>query len=732
MNPPTQATQVTQPTQQSEETQEKLDPNHLCRLICTTGQYTSFDLSISNGKSTWIFGRNTENDIVLENSSRYLNRHFKLWFNKEGKSLWIQDMSTNGTFLNNNRLVKGSNYMINQGDEILIGKGVKKDELKFVMLFNELFNPNSTNQSILSHEGIYKDFVIHNETIGQGAFATVKKVIERSTGDSYAVKIINRRKALNTGGGMVEVQRELSILRKLNHPNIVSLKSFYEDIDNYYLVMEFVPGGDLMDFVTANGPLEEVAAQVVTKQILQGINYVHKLGISHRDLKPDNILIMQDDPVTVKITDFGLAKISDNSTFMKTFCGTLAYVAPEIITGKYGNSQSQTQYSQQQQTLYDNSVDMWSLGCLVYVILTGHLPFNGTTQPQMFAKIKSGEYHMSPLIQYKISKLGISFLSKCLIVKPENRLTSEQALNHDWITCIQDESDSQISLSQSQSQQLRKIDKERVDNGIAITSLNKIDDDDLMMRPLKKEEFKVPKRIKPLPQSQSYQAPAVGNNSLKRELDTIERGINKKFKSIPAKTFMILKPTKELFIKQPILLKQGINPFAIGRNETCDAFIIDDRMSKVHCLINKQRHQIMELSIYESPAKCLDDIWLLDFSTNSCFVNGQVLGKGKKIQLFDGDKVDFFNDRNTGEQLSYILEIIDDTGLFNNGKRLYDPSIESQDLNDMKLKPLVVDTNLVSIDKQVGYGGSMNNSLRLQRKSYENSILKRANMSNVK
>lgn len=791
----------TQPTQQSPATQVPIntDPNHLCRMICTTGHYVYFDLNISQGKRTWNVGRGQDNDIILGNSTRYLNKHFKLWLNKDTKTLWIQDTSTNGTYHNGIRLVKGSNNMLNQGDEISIGRGVKADEVNFVVLFSELFNPNASHSSVARDEGIYKDFIVHNEVIGQGAFATVKKVIERSTGNSYAVKIINRRKALNTGGGMVEVERELDILRKLKHPNIVKLKAFYEDLDNYYLVMEFVPGGDLMDFVAANGAIGEDATRIITKQILRGIHYVHKLGISHRDLKPDNILIMSDDPIMIKISDFGLAKISDNSTFMKTFCGTLAYVAPEIITGKYGSSQ----VSQTSQTmLYDNSVDIWSLGCLVYVLLTSHLPFNGKTQPQMFNKIKSGDYHTSPLKLHQISEVGLDFIKNCLIVKPEDRFTTETALNHKWIRDVDDgmdeflpgsdavsqprsqsQSNSQrISLSQSQSQQSRKIEK--IDNGIPITSMSKIDDQEIMMRPLKKEEFKVPKRVVPLPQSQpirrdfedfnrdldnsnpgQIQTNHIKNNIIEEpdtkefqppvskapktslppdydpsieiqsslhsqlHLDNNRSPPRKKHKSHPADTFMLLTPNDDLIIQSPINIRQGINPYAIGRNVTCDTFINDDRMSKIHCLINKKRHPVVEMSIYESPAHCLDDIWLLDFSTNSCYVNDQVMGKNKKIQIFDGDKLDFFKDQNTQEKLSYRVKIIDKTGLFNEGKRLSDPQILNQDSQDEKLKPMPVDYTLDSV---MGNGGNLNSSLRQQRKMREsemsNSVVKRADL----
>lgn len=538
-------TQATQPTQQSPATQphdgitsasedsfSSSATNRICRLICTTSQYTHFDLIQNqptvNGKKTWTAGRSPESDFHLSTSSRLSNRHFKIWLSETDKSLWIQDILTNGTHLNNTRLVKGSNYMLNQGDEIAVGVGVPKDVVRFVVLFADPYNPaklpNSDNGSVVKDQGIYKDFIIKNETIGQGAFATVKKAVERSSGKSFAVKIINRRKALNTGGGaMVGVDRELSILRKLDHPNIVSLKAFYEDLDNYYIVMELVPGGDLMDFVAANGAIGEDATQVITRQILEGIAYVHKLGISHRDLKPDNILIMKDDPILVKITDFGLAKFSDNSTFMKTFCGTLAYVAPEVITGKYELSQNESKRN------YSSLVDIWSLGCLVYVLLTSHLPFNGKTQAQMFLKIKKGEFHEAPLNSYEISPEGRDFLLCCLQVNPRLRVTAEEALKHVWLKDVFDEASQlqkALSLSQSQSQQSRKVD-----NGIPIdTSMSKIDED-IMLRPLDSEknrknkqhnnDFKVPKRVVPLSQSQPFSQPRHEGRRV-HELDVVQ------------------------------------------------------------------------------------------------------------------------------------------------------------------------------------------------------------------
>lgn len=781
---PTQPTQ-TQPTQQSPHSEaETTDKNHVCRLICTTGQYQSFDLNKVKPtrtalatKKTWIFGRNADCDFVLSSCTRLSNKHFKLWLNLTDNTLWIQDTSTNGTHLNGNRLVKGSNYIVNQGDEISVGLGVPLDVIRFVVLFSDTYNPsNSVNSSVIKDEGIFKDFIVKNETIGQGAFATVKKAIERATGDSYAVKIINRRRAIHAGGkgAMVGVNRELEILRKLDHPNIVRLKSFYEDIENYYLVMELVPGGDLMDFVAANGAIGEDATQVITKQILDGIAYVHRMGISHRDLKPDNILIMQDDPILVKITDFGLAKISDNATFMKTFCGTLAYVAPEVITGKYD-----LQPSQDGPTNYSNLVDIWSLGCLVYVLLTSHLPFNGKTQTQMFQKIKTGEYHESPLNSYRISEEGRSFLSCCLQVDPRNRITAEAALKHLWLAGVESysqESESQkvISLSQSTSQQSRKIE-----NGVHINSSMSKLDDDIMLRPLESDrnkkanknanaQFKIPKRVVPLPQSQPLHPNSqkvnvlhlMDNKPSKRRasssgldakrakveiaeikrLSIAEESAAESNDEVPKDTFIILRPLPKSITKKPIYIRQGVNPYAIGRNETCDTFINDDRMSKIHCLINKKRHPVSEKSIYESPAHCLEDVWLLDFSTNSCFVNGVRLGKGRKVQLFKRDIIDFFVDDTCDQLMSFLVDISDSTGLFNAGEKLTGDdkfvNVVQFDSGDMKLRPPVVSdqgqqpnrlSSIAGLSQEFGggvsggNGGNFNSLLRMQRKLFDSN-----------
>lgn len=313
--------------------------------------------------------------------------------------------------MNGCRVEKNQQYILAQGDEITIGSGVKGEEVTFLLTLPGKFKPATS--------GIHAHYDLRSQVIGRGAFAHVKKAIERASGDEYAVKIIDKKKVM-TG---VAVEREIDILKKLKHEYIVGLRDFYEDANNYYLVMDLITGGDLMEFVTENGAIPEEPAREIARQVLLAVKYVHSLGISHRDIKPDNILIAQDEPVIVKVSDFGLAKISRSGSQLQTFCGTMAYLAPEIMARKQDNTIS---------AVYSNKVDIWSIGCMLYVILTTYLPFINTTQAILCHNVTTGNFVMEPLLKYGVSKTGINFLRSLLTVDPRKRPSSEEALNHPW------------------------------------------------------------------------------------------------------------------------------------------------------------------------------------------------------------------------------------------------------------------------------------------------------------
>lgn len=674
-DPPTQ-TQPTQPSAHNEQNESTLSQQGIvCRLVCTagvSGRRNFFDLvGKTDSVNEWIFGRNgSACDFELASrSNRISNKHFRIWINMKSSNLMIQDLSTNGTWVNNEKLVKGTNYILQQGDEISVGNGVPLDVIKYIVVFPRIGSHDNlvSSPSIETENSIHNDFFVKDEVIGSGAFATVKKAIERSSGETFAVKIINKKKALT--GGIESVNRELAILQKLHHPGIVRLKNFYEDDELFYLVMEYVPGGDLMDFVAAYGSVGELAGKEISKQILEAVEYVHGLGISHRDLKPDNILIAQDDPVMVKVTDFGLAKGSHGASRMKTFCGTLAYVAPEVVSGKKNTSNQ----------AYSSKVDMWSLGCLIFVILTSHLPFSGSTQEALFKNINLGNYHESLLKDVGVSPEGRDFISKLLEVDVDKRFNANQALRHNWFNQNGGEGDSfSISLSQSQSHQQRRPD--------LMQSQPQPKASDLEMPDVVDGDFKVPKKVRPMkgPDDTDFIHSSTSPVSSPDRAQIVE--------STPKGVFLSLCKLSDSVRSIPsIHIQQGQNPFSIGRNGSCHFQISDDRMSKIHCLLLKKRHPIRNTSIYESPAMGLDDIWLLDFSTNACFLNNVKVGKGNKAKVCNGDVIHLFKDNHKREKLGFKVVLHDGTGLFNQGEK---PDIHEDE------GVLVQDSNGVRIFRQ--------------------------------
>lgn len=722
---------VTQPTQQATQatqkyiiekfSQEQIDDDIVCRMICTTGQIPIRDLRAElrdvvgkkeSIKKLWTFGRNPQCDYHLGNTSRFSNRHFQIMLGEDG-NLLLRDTSTNGTWLNGERLVKERNQILSQGDEITVGWGVSQDVLSLVVFINDKFKQRLEaakahgNKSAKSRSsrgasssaqltGILRDYSIKDEVVGQGAFATVKKAIERRTGKTHAVKIINKRKVM---GNMDGVTRELEVLRRLNHPRIVSLKGFYEDKESYYLVMEFVSGGDLMDFVAAHGSVGEDAGREITRQVLEAVKYIHAMGISHRDLKPDNILIERDDPVLVKITDFGLAKIQDNGTFMKTFCGTLAYVAPEVISGKNSEEKEGNKYS--------SLVDMWSIGCLVYVILTGHLPFSGSTQQELYKQISAGSYHEGPLKDYRISDDARDFIESFLQVNPRDRMTAEQALKHPWIRTADSQSfiDSQVSLSQSMSQQKASDNVSDAQQQFINMRATKPKDEQPQSSPQEPQTqqpvFKIPGH-RPVRYTQSCVPENSQPSSLKQVRTAnfdfnyasqasdesqqpvqIPRGrvpprladpdneddvrLNADSMTAAGGRFITLRSTAESSVKGVIEIKQGVNPFFIGRSQDCSCKIEDNRLSRIHCFVLKKRHPIGD-SIHESPAQGLEDLWYCHSGTNLSYLNDVKLTQGTKALLYEGDEIKIISDRANNFVISFVVEINDSTGLFNHGK----------------------------------------------------------------
>jgi len=208
-------------------------------------------------------------------------------------------------------------------------------------------------------------------------------------------------------------------MQQVAHPNIIKLRQVFENEKKYvYLVMELVTGGELFDRIVDKSQYGEKDAALLTKKMVDALKYLHERKIAHRDLKPENILLAnQMSDTDVKLADFGLSRMIDESTMMKTACGTPTYVAPEVLKA----------------TGYGPEVDMWSIGVITYILLCGFPPFYGDTIPEMFEQIMSGTFDYPEEYWETISDHAKDFINKLLKVNPSERMTAVAALEHPWL-----------------------------------------------------------------------------------------------------------------------------------------------------------------------------------------------------------------------------------------------------------------------------------------------------------
>ncbi|KAJ3695741.1 hypothetical protein LUZ60_001118 [Juncus effusus] len=248
--------------------------------------------------------------------------------------------------------------------------------------------------------------------LGHGAFAKVYHARTLTNGESVAIKVLDKEKILK--GGMVpHIKREITILRRVRHPNIVQLHEVMATKSKIYFVMEFVKGGELFQKVS-KGRLKEDSARRYFQQLISAVGFCHARGVFHRDLKPENLLL--DDNGDLKVSDFGLSAVSEQfrqDGLLHTFCGTPAYVAPEVLARKG----------------YDGAkVDIWSCGVILFVLMAGYLPFHDQNVMAMYRKIYKGDFRCPRWFSPELSRL----LCRLLDTNPETRITIPEIMENRW------------------------------------------------------------------------------------------------------------------------------------------------------------------------------------------------------------------------------------------------------------------------------------------------------------
>ncbi|KAI9838610.1 MAG: hypothetical protein M1819_004924 [Sarea resinae] len=288
--------------------------------------------------------------------------------------------------------------------------------------------------------------------LGKGAFANVYKVATKIDGELFAAKEIEKRKFMKNGILDGKVENEVKIMKGLRHPHIVQYIDYVDMPLHLYIVMEYVACGDLARVLSEGGILTEPLARSMTSQILSALEYLHHMKVTHRDIKPDNILIACNDPFHVKLSDFGLSKAVNDDTFLTTFCGTLLYCAPEVFpdynafaTGRPIVGRRHGHHSRDDEHhVYNQSVDIWSYGAVLFHTMTGKVPYPAEPGDHvlsgrpMLSKIMKHTVDSGPLIQRGISHAGIDFLLGVLNRIPSQRPSATQCLQHCWITGCED------------------------------------------------------------------------------------------------------------------------------------------------------------------------------------------------------------------------------------------------------------------------------------------------------
>jgi len=294
-----------------------------------------------------------------------------------------------------------------------------KSRLTFFSTLQEQQEWTTKLMEAMGYSNVFQYYEL-DKTLGKGQFGLVKLARHKKTRQKVAVKQVKKKNMSHIE--VFQQRREIEVLKMCQHPNIISLVDIFENSEYYYIVLDYMEGSDLFDYLQARDfNLGEERVRVITYQLALGIKYLHSYGIVHRDMKLENIMMTDTTEKSVpKLVDFGLAKmIGPNEKADEPF-GTLGYVAPEILEKKP----------------YSFQCDLWSLGCIVYALMCSSLPFDHDSQKETIRMTCEDQVIFDSPQWKNCSAESMDMIFKLLIKNPEKRLTLDQLFKHPWMQKI--------------------------------------------------------------------------------------------------------------------------------------------------------------------------------------------------------------------------------------------------------------------------------------------------------
>lgn len=397
------------------------------RLYAKNLKIKSLDLCAEEFK----VGRHEENDLCIGKDhlpDKILSRISKVHFSikKDVTDLqsptYIVDESRNGTFVNGTVIGTGRKMILKNDDTIALSHPNYK-----ALVYKDLA-PSDARDLPKEISGSY--YV--GRKLGSGACGVVHLVYDTKTCTPYAMKHVAKNLLAESSKPKAKIlndpQRvmgEVNIMKTLDHPCVIKMHDIVNKPDSVYMVLEYMKGGDLLTRITSNKYLSEKTSKLFFLQMCHAVKYLHAEGITHRDLKPDNILLENGDEETlVKVSDFGLSKFVQKDSVMRTLCGTPLYVAPEVLlTGGRG--------------AYTQKVDIWSLGVVLFTMLSGTLPFSDEYGSPATEQIKHAKFSFRHRSWKSVSPKAKKLIYDILTVDTKSRPSLDDILNSAWMRDVE-------------------------------------------------------------------------------------------------------------------------------------------------------------------------------------------------------------------------------------------------------------------------------------------------------